>query len=129
MQSAANSLRIETILRAVKAKPILSVSEAAAIVDLSTSRLRHLFQAELGTSLRAYKKECRLQLARKLLKEHPTIRIKEARCLCGIPDASNFTHLFKQRFGVTPSVFRVQVMASNNESNCRMPTTADSTNK
>jgi AraC-like DNA-binding protein len=99
------SSRIEIVLRALDAQPFLSVSQAAMMVGLSTSRLEHLFQAELGTSMRAYKQECKLQRACHLLRDR-TLRIKEIRCLCGIPDASNFTRLFKQRFGVTPSAYR-----------------------
>lgn len=102
------SVRIQIVLRALNARPVLSVSEAAAMVGLSTSRLAHVFQEELGTSMRAYKLECRLQQAAQLLlREYSTLRIKEIRCLCGIPDASNFTRQFTQRFGVNPSAFRI----------------------
>src|SRR5262245_10987039 len=97
--------RVQNVLRALNVQPSLSVSQAAALVGLSRSRLEHLFKKELGTTIRAYKQERRMARARTLLRD-PALRIKEVRHLCGIPDASNFTHMFKQRFGVAPSSFR-----------------------
>ena len=82
--------RVQNVLRLLNAQPSLSVSQAAAIVGLSRSRLQHLFRRELGTTIRAYKQGRRLARARTLLR-NPSLRIKEVRNLCGIPDASNFT--------------------------------------
>src|SRR5215831_14432212 len=88
--------QVQNVMRLLNAQPSLSVSQAAAAVGLSRSRLEHLFKKELGTTIRAYKQERRLAHARTLLRD-PTLRIKEVRYLCGITDASNFTRLFKQR--------------------------------
>jgi AraC family transcriptional regulator, arabinose operon regulatory protein len=109
--SAAHPLRIQVILRALDQQPTLTAADVATMVGLSTSRLEHLFKNELGTNMRAYKQERKLQHAHQLLRD-PTLRIKEVRCLCGISDASNFTHVFKLRFGVTPSAFRARVRGS-----------------
>jgi AraC-like DNA-binding protein len=83
MRPATISFRIQ--VGAVIAQSILSVSQAAAMVGLSTSRLKLLFHKELGTSMRAYE----LQLACQLL-ACSTLRVKEAHCHCGIPDVFKF---------------------------------------
>ena len=114
--------RVQNVLLALNAQPSLSVSQAAAIVGLSRSRLEHVFKKELGTTIRAYKQERRLARARTLLRD-PALRIKEVRHLCGIPDASNFTHLFKQHFGITPNIFRTSAILKSRNS------AADPTNK
>jgi AraC-like DNA-binding protein len=114
-----SAFRLQIILDTLAAQPLLTVSEAAAMVGLSTSRFQHVFHDELGTSMRAYKQELKLQQAYKLL-EDSTLRVKEVGYLCGIPDPANFTHLFKQRFGITPSTIR--------DRKKRTPGLAESTN-
>jgi len=106
MPPATVSLPIQIVLAALEGQPLLSVTQAATMVGLSASRLEHLFQKELGMSMRTYKQEHKLQHAAQMLTACSTLRIKEIRCVCGIPDGSNFTRLFKRRFGLTPSAFR-----------------------
>jgi len=83
----------------------LNLKQLTQMVGLSVSRLQHLFKEETGFSIREYKREARLQQARRLLTE--THRpIKDICSEVGIPDNPNFVRYFKNRFGVTPAAYR-----------------------
>jgi AraC family transcriptional regulator of arabinose operon len=111
--SASGDPRVRTVLRAVSAQPSLGVREAAAMVGLSMSRLQHLIHEEIGTSICAYKRECKLLYACNLL-GNTTLLIKEIRYLCGIRDPSRFARVFKKRFGLPPSAFRTTIINGSN---------------
>ena len=97
--------RIVHVLHVLNVEPWLGPKHLAATVELSPSHLRHLFKQQMGTSITAFARELRLQLAGQLLRT--TFRsLKQIRYDVGIPDASNFVRDFKRRFGMTPSVYR-----------------------
>ena len=84
----------------------LSVEEVAAAVRVSPSQLRRLFQARRGESPVRYLSDLRLSRAVQLL-TGGDIAIAETAARCGFADARYFTRVFKQRYGVTPSRFRL----------------------
>src|SRR5207245_11225616 len=85
--------------------PERRASDLARALNLSTSRLQHLFKKYFGVSIDNYSMNLRLQCAEKLVRT--TFRcFKEIGQEVGISDHSNFSRYFKKRFGLTPSAYR-----------------------
>jgi len=83
----------------------LHLEEQAHLVNLSPSRLQHLFKNQTGQTLAQYVLGRRLQQARVLL-ETTELRVKEVMNKVGISDDSHFTRDFKKRFGLSPTGYR-----------------------
>jgi transcriptional regulator GlxA family with amidase domain len=83
----------------------LDLDEMARAVNLSSSRLRHLFKAETGLSPAQYLKKLRMDRAREL-GEHTFMQVKEIMNAVGLKNNSHFTHTFKRAHGLTPSECR-----------------------
>jgi AraC family transcriptional regulator of arabinose operon len=81
------------------------IGDLAASVNLSVSRLQHLFKKEVETSIVKYINNLRLQKARKLL-ESSHLHVKEIRMRVGLTNESHFQRDFKQKFGETPNNYR-----------------------
>lgn len=89
----------------------ISVRKLAGAVNLSESRLQHLFKTETGTSIGQYVKNLRLQKARELL-ETTHLRIQEVYLAVGLNDASRFVREFKKAFGAAPKEYRTKFYAA-----------------
>src|SRR5689334_20027196 len=83
-------------------------AKLAALVHLSTSRFRHLFKEETGTTLGGYLRERRLEHAECLLRT-TFLSIKEVMSEAGMSSMSHFVQYFKRRYGVTPTAYRKQL--------------------
>lgn len=83
----------------------LSLTNAAGHVNLSVSRLRHLFKKETGMSVVQYVKRLRLKKAKDLI-ESSRLSIKQVMVEVGIKDKSNFTRDFKKTYGLSPAQCR-----------------------
>lgn len=79
--------------------------QIARTVNLSTSRLRHLFTIEAGISPLHYVKVVRLQHARSLMLQS-FLTVKEVMGESGFSDISHFVREYKRLFGETPSETR-----------------------
>jgi transcriptional regulator GlxA family with amidase domain len=79
--------------------------EVASKLNLSDSRLRHLFKKELGIPPSHYLALSRLARAKTLL-ENSLLRVKEVATLVGAGDISHFVRSYKILYGVTPSQTR-----------------------
>ena len=79
----------------------------AASVNLSPSRLRHLFKDETGLTPAQYLKYLRLERARELL-EGSFLRLKEVMPLVGINNESHFVRDFKKAHGLPPRRYQQQ---------------------
>jgi two-component system response regulator YesN len=77
----------------------------AASVNLSPSRLQHLFKDETGLTPAQYLKRLRLERAKELL-EGSFLRLKEVMPLVGITDESHFVRDFKKAHGLPPRRYR-----------------------
>lgn len=76
----------------------------AKVVHRSTRTLqRHMEQYGMGSAPLEYMREFRLGKASELLRENR--RVSEAATACGL-DIKNFSDVFKQRYGKTPSEWR-----------------------
>ena len=76
--------------------------ELAATVNLSQSRLAHLFRAEVGVAPGRYLHAIRMQRARILL-ERTFLSVKEVMACVGINDPSHFARDFRKYHGFAPS--------------------------
>jgi AraC family transcriptional regulator of arabinose operon len=79
--------------------------EMARSVNLSYSRLRHLFRSEVGMSLEHYRKLLQMLRAKELL-ETTFLQVKEISSKVGIGDESHFVRDFKRTFGFSPTQYR-----------------------
>jgi len=87
----------------------VSLNELAQALNLSTSRLRHLFKDEMGVSPAQYLKLQRMQRAKELL-EATFLNVKEVMLQVGVKDKSSFVRDFKKLYGLSPSRYRVQYL-------------------
>jgi AraC family transcriptional regulator len=83
----------------------LSTAELAALVRLSTSRLRRAFKASLGCSPHEYVIQCRIVRAKMLMLE-TGISLALIAFECGLADQAHLCRLFRRRVGISPSAWR-----------------------
>lgn len=83
----------------------VDIEALANLVDLSTSRLRHLFKEETGLTPAQYLKRLRLERARELM-DGSFLRLKEVMPQVGITDESHFVRDFKKTHGLPPIKYR-----------------------
>jgi AraC family transcriptional regulator, arabinose operon regulatory protein len=89
----------------------LDLAGLARSVNLSRSRLRHLFRAEQGMTLSQFQRAMRLDLGRTLLAT-TFLSVKEIMNTVGFSDPSFFVHEFKKTNGMSPTAYRNQLFAS-----------------
>lgn len=97
--------RIEIVISLIEKDPQLGLPELANSVQLSTSRLRHLFKKEIGIKPGLYLKQARLRMAERLLRT-TFMSIKEIINETGLPGTSHFVRDFRQVYGLSPSDYR-----------------------
>jgi len=83
----------------------LALDELSKTLNLSASRLRHIFKSETGTSPSQYLKSLRLRAARDLAAT-TFLSVKEIMVQVGIHDESHFVRDFERVHGVSPSQYR-----------------------
>lgn len=89
----------------------IEIEELAGAVNLSPSRLRHLFKYETGVSPGRYLRDLRMRKAKTLL-GNTFMRVKEIVHAVGANDESHFMRDYKNIYGVTPSQYREIAHAS-----------------
>jgi two-component system response regulator YesN len=99
--------RIEAVVAFMETDLRLQVTlnKVALLVNLSPSRLRHVFKEETGMSLKKYQKNLRMQKARELLEES-FLSVKQIMVETGIMDRKYFARSFREAFGTTPTKHR-----------------------
>jgi transcriptional regulator GlxA family with amidase domain len=99
--------RIEVVITSMEAQCSRSweVAELANLVNLSGSRLRHLFKQETGTTPAQYLKAVRLRKAGMLLRT-TFMSVKEIAMTVGLTTASYFVREFRKSYGMTPTAYR-----------------------
>jgi AraC-like DNA-binding protein len=83
----------------------VSLPQLARRVNLSVSRIQHLFRASRGVPIMRSLRETRLQAAAILLVS-THLRVSEICYQVGFHQPSHFTHAFKRRFGSSPRAYR-----------------------
>ena len=97
--------RIRRMLEMVESASLCKISDLAAELNLSESRLQHLYKQTTGVGLGRVLTERRLQKAALLLRG-TRLRIKEIAAAVGYEHTSSFTRAFEQRFAQPPQVYR-----------------------
>ncbi|PYS85055.1 MAG: hypothetical protein DMF67_02705 [Acidobacteria bacterium] len=105
--------RVQAVINIMKAgsDKELSLIELAQAVNLSTSRLRHVFKAEMGISPAQYIKFLKMNKAKELT-ESTFLNVKQIMNVVGISDGSHFVRDFKRFFGVTPMQCRIRSISA-----------------
>jgi transcriptional regulator GlxA family with amidase domain len=83
----------------------LSLEGVAQSVNLSASRLRHLFKAEIGITPAQYLKEVRMHRARELIAT-TYLSMKQVMSSVGVHNTGHFAKDFKRIYGRTPVEYR-----------------------
>jgi AraC family transcriptional regulator of arabinose operon len=96
---------IRRTLELIESDSPRTISDLAAELNLSGSRLQHLFKQTTGFGLGHRLTEQRLQKAALLL-THTRLRIKEIAASVGYEHTSSFTRAFERRFAQTPLAYR-----------------------
>jgi transcriptional regulator GlxA family with amidase domain len=106
--------RVATVLAFVEKQPDIDIEAVSASVNLSPSRLRHLFRAETRMPLYQYVKRCRLQRAEHLLAT-TFLSVKQVCDASGFGDTCHFVRVFHKTFGEPPSAHRRRLATSDNK--------------
>jgi len=83
----------------------ISLSDAAAVSDLSPGRLRHLFVQETGLAFKTYL--LWLRLVRAVERAAAGASLTEAAYEAGFADSAHFSRTFRRMFGVAPAALRM----------------------
>ncbi|HEX6971122.1 MAG TPA: AraC family transcriptional regulator [Limnochordia bacterium] len=99
--------RVARVIAQLRARPAarLSLSEAAAMAELSPEYFSHIFKAETGMTFRRYVVEARIERARQLLDE-TGMSVTEIANALGYDDLALFSRQFKAYCGVPPTAWR-----------------------
>ncbi len=97
--------RIQQVLQAIESDPSSRISDLASRVNLSNSRLGHLFKAKTGSSLNAFLANERLERAADLLR-YTEMRVKEITYSVGYCQEPSFNRAFKKKFDTSPASYR-----------------------
>jgi AraC-like DNA-binding protein len=89
-----------------------SLCEMARRVQLSPSRLRHIFKVETALTLTQYLKSMRMREAKKIM-EASCLAVKEVMIRVGLSDKSHFERDFKKAFGLTPAQYKTLCVHSH----------------
>ena len=92
--------------------------EIARSVNLSSSRLQHLFKMHVNMTPAQYLKSVRVSQAKELL-ETTLLSVKEIRAQLGISDESHFVRDFKKAYGLPPLQYRFRYHAMRRDSDLR----------
>ncbi len=90
----------------------LSSEKLAHLVNLSPSRLQHLFKAETGETPMHCLKTRRMRAVEVLLRTE-FLNGKEVMNRVGLTNYSNFIHDFKRAYGVAPGRYRALTRSVN----------------
>lgn len=84
----------------------ISVNDIAEAAHISEKYLRELFKKETGRSMQAYLTDLRLSAAKTLL-SNSKYNISEVANLSGFAEYRNFIRVFKDKYGITPTEYRI----------------------
>ena len=101
---------MRSIVCTVRAYPYHGVSQLAKMLNLSASRLSHLFKSATGYSLRSFLIARRLERAAELL-VHTAAPVKEVAYAVGYGHPPSFARAFRNKFGCTPNQHRFRQQA------------------
>jgi len=83
------------------------VSELAARLHISRSRLNRVFQEQVGTTVVEFLKKEQLEEAKRLLRD-TKVSITKIAYRCGFVTRRNFYRVFLRDVGMTPAAYRLK---------------------
>ncbi|MBR5345035.1 MAG: response regulator [Clostridia bacterium] len=83
----------------------LSMQSVCDEIGISQTYLSRLFRKYSDTTFNAYLTRCRMDAAKKLLREKPDLLLRDVAACVGYEDSSYFTKVFHQYTGLTPSQY------------------------
>ena len=86
----------------------LRLQEVAHSVNLSASRLQHLFKADTNMTAAQYLKSLRMERAKQLI-DSTFLSTKEIMQRVGMKDESHFVREFKKIYGLPPGSYKQQL--------------------
>jgi AraC-like DNA-binding protein len=94
--------------------PEFDLTDAARNLGLSQRYIQRLLE-ETGKSFTEHVLECRLQRVRGMLMDsrHQHMAIIDIALASGFSDVSHFNHMFRRRFGETPSAVRAAAVGAS----------------
>lgn len=96
--------RAETIIRTTYMQPDITVGKIADELRLDRHHLARLFKARYGVTMQDHLISVRIDRAAELLRAGHSATKSAA--LCGYTDFSNFSKMFRRRFGMSPGQYR-----------------------
>ncbi len=87
----------------------LPLEQVAAAAGFSAFHFHRVFRSLMGETVAHFVKRLRLERALKLMSQGPDRSLTEVALACGFGSSSDFSRSFKQRYGLPPSVFDVEV--------------------
>ncbi len=95
--------RIQRVIRLMKEDLThsYSMTDLAEYVNLSPTRLVHLFKEEVGVPIRRFRQWHRMRVVAALIAKGDTLT--DAALGAGFADSSHFSRAFRNMFGITPS--------------------------
>lgn len=90
------------------AKPGLTIEDVALQLNTNRTTLSLYLNSELNMNFYEWISKIRVESAKNILINKPTLPIAEVALLIGVEDRSNFDKLFKRIEGVSPSNYRIQ---------------------
>jgi AraC-like DNA-binding protein len=95
--------RIEKVVNMLSSAPreYGNINELAKEVNISSSRLRHLFKEQVGISIKRYRLWCKLKLATYLIATGTDLT--EASLESGFSDSAHLSKTYREMFGITPT--------------------------
>jgi AraC-like DNA-binding protein len=111
LPAASASERIRQLLDGISTKDLLdaSVDELALKFGYSRRHLNRLFQAQFGFSVGALRMEMRLLKAAQLLRD-PNAKVINVATEAGFNHQGLFNSYFRRRFGLSPSLWRKNML-------------------
>jgi AraC family transcriptional regulator of arabinose operon len=106
--SRQKDFRIQKVVQVLNENPSLTLPDLAHACQMSMSRLSHLFKDEIGTNVKNYRIDCRLQVAAAML-ALTSVPIKEIAYTAGYRHSSSFTRAFKTHFRLSPACYRTKL--------------------
>jgi AraC-like DNA-binding protein len=97
--------RIRKVVQAIDGKPSQTIQDLSRLVNLSGSRLSHLFKAQTGWNLHSFLWNQRMDKAAALLRS-TEMRVKEITDCVGYGQTPSFNRAFKKKFGSSPTSYR-----------------------
>ena len=86
----------------------LNIQSICAKTGFSQTYLSRLLRKYADTSVNTYLTQCRMEAAKKLLKENPSMLLRDVATMVGYEDQSYFNKIFRSETGMTPRQYAAQ---------------------